>query len=128
MKRLLVTIAVAGLGLALAPAQAQGTECIIGPNVEATEGNGIQHCEFHAQDVPAHGYIGLTPNDFRVYVDVNDNNAFDEGDVEVAFVSPSGFEPIAGQLTLEAGALYDVDLYEGCVDPACGWVGVLIVG
>lgn len=128
MKRLLVTLAVAGLGLAFVPAQAQGTECIFGPNVEATDGDGVQHCEFEAQDVPAHGYIGPTPNDFRVYVDVNENDVFDEGDEEIASVSPSGFEPIAGQLTLEAGTVYDVDLYEGCAGPACGWAGVLIVG
>ena len=129
---LLAVASVAALSLATASAGEGPTLPI--PNScnfvggAATDGEGSLHCEFEAADVPAHGYVGATPNDFAVFLDANDNDVLDDGEAIVE-VSPSGFDAVGGQLALDAGTTYDVVLFEGCVQsPGCGWIGALLVG
>ncbi len=129
--RLVAASALVAIALTTVPAHAQETECLFGPNVVGTDGTGREHCEFEAQDLPAHGYVALTPNGFRVYLDRNDNDRFDGRDDELIFTRPvEGNASVVGPLTLETGTVYDVDLYEDCTpvgDPICGWVGTLLV-
>jgi len=119
---------IAGAASATAAPLPVPNACVFAPVEQGADGQ-ITHCEFDAADVPAHGYVGLVPNDFVIYEDANNNDVPDDGEIlaEVSPLDEMGTTSI-GQLALTAGTTYDVDLIQGCAEVACGWVGVLAVG
>lgn len=139
MKRIIAASAVLAIGLLAGSASAaplpnplEGDACLIAGG-EATDGTGSTHCEFTTNAMsPAHGYIGLIPNDFVIWIDSNNSNTVNAGEEILAEVSPS--EPgdqasMGGQLDVGGGVKVDVLVMDGCVQaPGCGWVGALLVG
>jgi hypothetical protein len=136
MRKVIITLAVLAIALAFVPSTAAPApnpipnSCLIAGG-EATDGTGSVHCEFETAATGLHGYVGLIPNDFVIWLDANNNNAVNAGETVLAEVSPSAPDPVAmaGQLDVADGAKVDVLVMEGCVQaPGCGWVGALLVG
>ena len=128
MRKVLFAALVAALALSAGSASAvEENVCLISGG-ETTPGDGVETCTFEAADAPAHGYVGATPNDFIIFIDVDGDGNLDGEDTLLAEVSPSEFNPIAGQFSVEAGATVSVNLSHGCAGPACGWAGALLVG
>ncbi|HEX9711683.1 MAG TPA: hypothetical protein VGB52_03900 [Actinomycetota bacterium] len=122
MRKLLV-FGILGLALGLAPAHAADPYCTIADANTGDDGAVGATCTITADDLP-HGYLLLTPNDVRIFLDVDGNGQLEpvEGDSIVIEVSPAGADPLAGPLDLTTGANYTMQMMNGCAG-VCGHIG-----
>lgn len=122
MRKLLI-LGVLGLALGLAPAHAADPYCAIADANLGDDGTVGAQCTITADDLE-HGYVLLTPNDIRIFLDVNGNGVLEaaQGDRLVVEVSPSGMDPLVGTLDLVTGSNYTMQMINGCAG-ACGHIG-----